>query len=67
MRLRPALRRTRVFALAAGLAAAGALTLTPPASAAAQADVTATLRVTITDGISGATVETDGQVIDFTL
>ncbi|MFJ8532227.1 hypothetical protein [Streptomyces sp. NPDC093591] len=116
MRLRPALRRTRVSALAAGLAAAGALTLTTPASAAtAQADVTATLRVTITDGdsvmtqtagvytchsdftvgqakdisvtvpagqwvqvfsshgcydalnISGATIESDGQVISFTL
>ncbi|MBT2419322.1 hypothetical protein J7F01_32630 [Streptomyces sp. ISL-22] len=116
MRLRPAPRRTRLCALAAGLAAAGALTLTAPASAVpAQADVTATLRVTITDGdsvmtqtagvhtchsgfsvgrakdisvtvpagqwvqvfsshgcydainISGATIETEGQVISFTL
>ncbi|GHH10098.1 hypothetical protein [Streptomyces lanatus] len=112
---RPASRRTRVSALAAGLAAAGALVLTSPASAAPRADVTATLRVTITDGdsvmtqtagvytchsdftvgrakdisvtvpagqwvqvfsshgcydslnISGATIESDGQVISFTL
>lgn len=115
MRLRPALRRTRVSALAAGLAVAGALAVAAPASAAAQADVTGTLRVTITDGdsvmtqtagvytchdgftvgqakdisvtvpagqwvqvfsshgcydalnISGAYIETDGQVIPFTL
>ncbi|WP_159053042.1 hypothetical protein [Streptomyces regalis] len=115
MRLRPAPGRTRVSALAAGLAVAGAPALTTPASAAAQAEVTATLRVTITDGdsvmtqtagvytchsgfivgrakdisvpvpagqwvqvfsshgcydsinISGANVETDGQVISFTL
>lgn len=115
MRLRPALRRSQVSALTASLAAAGALTLLSPASAAAQADVTATLRVTVTDGdsvmtqtagvytchsgftvgrakdisvtvpagqwvqvfsshgcydainISGATIETDGQIISFTL
>ncbi|MGI5373177.1 hypothetical protein ACQEV2_02710 [Streptomyces sp. CA-251387] len=115
MRLRPALRRTRVSALAASLAAAGALTLTSPTSAAAHADVTATLRVTVTADdsvmtqtagvytchsgftvgqakdisvtvpaghwvqvfnshgcydalhISGAAIETDGQIISFTL
>lgn len=46
MRLRSILRRTRVSALAVGLATAGALALSTPASAATQ-DVTATLRVTI--------------------
>jgi hypothetical protein len=109
------LRRTRLSALAAGLAAAGVLTVATPTSAAPQADVTATLRVTITDGdsvmtqtagtytchddftigqakdisvtvpagqwvqvfsshgcydslnISGAYIETDGQIIPFTL
>ncbi|WP_194238897.1 hypothetical protein, partial [Streptomyces spongiae] len=47
---RAALHRTRVSALAAGLAAAGLLALSAPASAAE--DVSATLRVTITGGDS---------------
>jgi hypothetical protein len=60
MRLRSVLSRTRFPALAAGLAATAALTVGTPASAAAQADVTATLRVTVTDGDSVMT-QTAGQ------
>lgn len=45
-------RRQRLSALAAGLAAVGAVALASPASAAANADVTATLRVTTHSGDS---------------
>lgn len=69
MRLRSALSRTRVTALATGLAATAALAVGTPASAAAQADVTATLRVTVTVGDSVMT-QTAGQYTchrDFTV
>ncbi|MCX5337385.1 hypothetical protein [Streptomyces sp. NBC_00140] len=60
MRLFPALSRTRVTALATGLAATAVLAAGTPASTTAQADVTATLRVTVTDGDSVMT-QTAGQ------
>jgi len=54
MRLRTIASRTGMAALAAGIAAAGALVLPAPASAAD--NVTATLRVTLTRGDSMYTI-----------